>query len=597
MYRVRISKSVVVSPRRTRASVLLLSCVFSLGLAACGDDSPAEPEVDAGPDAPPDAPPPDGPMPPPTRDLIRIDYRTTRGTPYNGSTVEVPSAELFALSDTSFVTRSNCRDPEGCTYTWRDLAGAETLHRDKLVPVNSTVVSPDGKRAVMVALEQMEQCNDGELNQMVARGALQLLDLTTGGVGHEQTLRSNVWSVAAFSPSSEWYFSAPIAGNACLATLSNYRAVAAPNAPAPGIDPAAHLLRFIDPRRWLIFLGRQAGIADPLTAGSFSALAESPDRYEVTRGWVNVTYGFGELAQEVVSVPPSGPRKQTTLRDEDWFPFGSVGRWIRVCLFLDPAGHRDCRVVDAMAQVPARNFRVTITPEHPDDAVVLHAGAVVFVGPTTGGGLAVQRLDLASGRLEVLHAGAGELRMLGDGDAALLLQDGRAWFIEADREELLAESVNHVLTNFRLPNSNPSRQDELAVLALSRDNVRFTLQLLDVRSRRLATITDHLYFTPRRGLPFFLFDNCGQPWTTRHSGRVVEGLIQEPQHFYFVEEGTPATLWLVPLDLASPPRRLAQLAGNPASCHTPFSSSSGNRVGFSEDGAAGVTRVTTAPGR
>lgn len=592
MYRVIISKSRVVS--------LLLSCGFSLGLAACGDDSPAEPEVDAGPDAPPDGPSdamPDAPPMPPTRDLIRIDYRNNRGLPYLGSTVDVPSSELFSLSDGSFVTRDSCRDNEGCTYRWRDLAGAETLRRDKLTGVNSTVVSPDGKRAAMVALEQMEQCNDGELNQMVARGTLQLLDLSTGAATYEQSLRSNVWSVSAFAPASDWFFSAPISGNACMATLSNFRSIAPPYGVAPGIDPAAHFLRFIDPRRWLIFLSRQAGIADPLTANSFTALAESPDRYEVTRGWVNVTYGFGELAQEVVSVLPGGTRKQTTLRDEDWFPFGTVGRWIRVCLFLDPAGHRDCRIVDAMAQVPARNFRVTINAAHPDDAVILHAGAVVFIGPVADGSQAVQRLDLASGRLEVLHAGTGELRMLGDGDAAMLLQGNKAWFIEADREELLADNVSHVLTNFRLPNTNPSRQDELAVLALTRDDVKFTLLLLDVKSRRLAMITDNLYFSPRRGFPFFLFDNCGQPWTTRHSGRVVEGLIQEPQHFYFVEQGTPATLWLIPLDLSSAPRRLANLLGNPASCHTPFSSPSGNRVGFSEDGAAGVTRVTTAPTR
>jgi hypothetical protein len=124
---------------------------------------------------------------------------------------------------------------------------------------------------------------------------------------------------------------------------------------------------------------------------------------------------------------------------------------------------------------------------------------------------------------------------------------------------------------------------------------RFTLAILDVRTRRLATVTDTLYFTPPPGSPFaFDFnDGCGQPWTTRSGGSVIEGLFQQPQHLFFVEEGTPATLWLLPIDLSAPPRRLAELAGDPGSCHAPLTSPNGRRVGFAENGAGGTTTQIT----
>ncbi len=581
---------------------LALAVPLSISGAACGDNSPEpeEPGADAGPDGPgptPDGPLPDGPPQPPTKDLKRIDWRNTRGAPYPTAVVNVPASELYALSDNGFVTRSSCSDQQGCTYSWRDLSGAEQARREGLINVTSSIVSPDGRKALLVALAgPMQGCDDGELLHQVAAGTLQVLDLATSAVTFNLTLRSNVWSSPAFTPGSDWFFAAPIDGNACFASATGHRAVASPNAAPPGLPAGAQFVKMIDLRHWLIFFNHNLGISDPLVAGSFTAIAESPDRYEVTRGWVHAFYGFGELAQEVASVTPQGVRKQSTFRDEDWFAFGSSGRWVRVCQFLSPAGYRDCRVADALAESPARNLRVTITADHPDDAVILAGGAIVFVGPTPENTRAVYRLNLVSGQRELLHAGTGELRMLGDGEAALLVQSGTAWLIDEERDEKVADNVNHVLTNTRLPFAGFQRQDDFAVLALSKDGVTFSLAFLDVKSRKLATVTDKLYFTPRRGLPFFVFDNCGQPWTTRHGGRVVEGLAQTPQQLYFVEQGSPATLWLLPSDLSAPPRRLAELAGNPASCHTPLVSPSGTRVGFVEDFTADVARVVLSTG-
>lgn len=570
-------------------------------VVACGEV--ARPKIDAGPDgAPPIDAPPDAP--PPDPGLQRLNWRTTRGAPIATSSVIVPTAELFAVSRDGFVTRSACQDnPDAspsCTFIWHDRAGAPGVRRERLTNVTSTVASPDGLRALLVALDAFETCDNGQIAFQVARGALQLLDLATGAASFDQQLRTNLLSATAFTPLSDFFFFAPIQGTACLASSTGLRSVASPFAPPPGLATTDELGQVVDARRWLVARGSdELGLADPLTADSFRsfrAFADDANPFaDVSQSWVHVYLGFSNLAQDVVSISPTGSTRQAVLRDQDWFPFGARGRWFRVCGLLQQAeGYRNCRVVDGQGQTPPANFRATFADDHPDDAVLLDRGAVVFVGPTENGSRAVQRITLATGRLEILHPGNGTLRSLGDGAAALLLRDGAAWLIEAEREELLVEGVTHVVSAPRipLPGRLPGRQDDVAGLVVSSGTGPVTLALLDVRSRRLATVTDNLFFTRPPG-PFSFGDGCGQPWTTRNAGRVIEGFFQRPQHLFFVEEGTPATLWMVPIDLSAPPRRLAELPGGPTSCHAPLTSPDGRRIGFAENGADGTTtRIT-----
>jgi hypothetical protein len=110
-----------------------------------------------------------------------------------------------------------------------------------------------------------------------------------------------------------------------------------------------------------------------------------------------------------------------------------------------------------------------------------------------------------------------------------------------------------------------------------------------------------LFFTPPPRGGFASDDGCGQPWTTRHAGSILEGLFQQARHLFFVEQGAqgePATLWLLPIDLSAPPRRLAELTGSEASCHVPLTSPDGSRVGFAEDAPDGTTtRITLSSER
>jgi hypothetical protein len=593
-----------------------LALLFAL---ACGDESRARPLADAGSTPDPDAgtPLPDAGSPPdpdagtPVPDappdggpglLKRVDWRAVRGAPVATSTVTVSSTALFALSSDGFVTQSDCPNALGCTYTWHDLAGTPGVRRDQLSRVTATTVSSDGTRAVLVATDEVELCTDARGETPVWRGKLQLLDLATGDARFELPLRSNVWSATGFTPLTDWFFAAPIEGSACLASTTGLRSATSPFGTPPGLAEIDQFVRFVDARRWLtIRNGSNLGLADPLAPGSFQFLAEDPSRFDVTQGWVHVYLGFGNLAEEVASVPPAGPMRQTTLRDDDWFAAGSLGRWVRVCGLPKPSpdDYYNCRVVDARGEVAAVEFRVASPLIRFDDTVLLGHGAAVFVGPTDDGSRAVQRIVFATGQRDILHRGDGALRPLGDGAAALLLQDGSAWLIEAEREELVAAQVTHVVSAPQIPllARIAGHQDDVALLVSSSGKGRSTLAILDVRTRRLATVTDSLYFSQAPGAPFSFNDGCGQPWTTRNGGTVPEGLIQRPQHLFFVEEGTPAILWLLPIDLSAPPRRLAELAGDPAACHAPLTSPDGLRIGFAENGADGTTtRITLSSG-
>ena len=570
--------------------------------SAGGPDTSVPPDTGAPADAatPPDTSgSADAGVPPgaPSRPLERFDWRTARGAPVATTTTTVPTAELFALSGNGFVTRSECQD--GCTLTWRNLAGVASTQRARMSPVTVTSISPDGRRALLVALDRTEICDDGQLATQVARGVLQLLDLATGVPSFQLKLRSNTWSALGFTPSSDWFFTAPIAGNACIADTTGLRSASSPFAAPPGLAAGDEFVQMIDARRWVVIRpNADVGYADPLMPNSFQLLENDPSRWDVTRGWLHVYHGFADLAEDVLSIPPSGPMLQTALHDQDWHPFGALGPWVRVCRVLQPGGFRDCRVVDARAATPPADFRATFAPDHADDTVLLAGGAVVFVGPLDDGNRAVQRIQLATGRHEILHPGNGTLRSLGDGTAALLVQDGSAWLIDADREELVATRVSNVISVPQLPLQGrlPGRQDDVAMLVQSTEIGPRSLAILDVRTRRLATVTDSLFFVPPRGLPFSLNDTCGQPWTTRNAGGVVEGLLQAPQQLFFVElgvEGRPATIWVLPIDLSAPPRRLAELTGAPTACHAPLASPDGRRIGFAENGVNGqTTRIT-----
>jgi hypothetical protein len=587
-------------------SVLLLATCCG----ACGSDAGGRADAPAAPDAPvpdagspvPDAakPLPDAPLDAaPTGPLERLDFRDTRGPRLATTTARVPAGDLYALYEQGFVTTAGCTFPGGCTFTWFDEEGRVQRQRDKVVAVAATSASMDGRYALLLAADEVGTCGDDpESRPLVGRGTLQVLDLATAAPRFELALRTQFWSEPAFTPDSAWFFAAPVPDGQCRAPVLGRRSVVAPFGSPPGLGPEDELREVVDAHRWIAWRGTQLMVLDPFAADPDrgTVLAEGIERWDATDGWIHVYDGYSDLVQEVVSLHPTLGRKQTTLRDQDWWPFGASGRWVRVCGFLHSEHYRSCRVVDVLGEHAPVDFKVRAAPGAPEDAVLLGAsGAVVFVDGDPAAARAVERIDLATGRRDRVLDGDARLRPLGAGAAALVRQDDRLWLVEADHQELVAEHVSGLLSMPSLAGRARVRQDDLAVVVTATEPGAYTLTVLDLATRRLAMLTDRLDYAPHDQAPF-AFDDCGQPWITRVAGWPSESLGQNGRYLFFVEQATaadPGSLWLLPVDLSAAPRRLATLS-HPVYCNAPLATADGSRVAFLEDGIDGTAKVTMA---
>lgn len=578
--------------------IAIASCIL---VTACGDPTAATalPDGDAGvvvPDGSPTLPPPDGPAPPPPDApqspsfLARLDWTTTRGEPLATHTFTAPPAELFALGDASVVLRDGC-DGLGCTYTWRDDDGAPTARHERLLATTLSTVSSDGRRALLLAADEVALCDRDGARFSVARGRLQLLDLATGAAELDLALRTNAWTATAFTPDDRFFFAAPIDDGQCIASRLEYRATRAPFAAPPALGAGAELVDVVDDHRWIVIAGGRLLVVDPDAPDRSTVLSDGGDDFDATGGWIHAYAGPHTLVHDILSIAPDGTQRTTPIVvDDDWFATQSFGRWARVCGRPSPDGFRPCRVVDLLGEAPPRDVRVAHAPERRDDAVLLAAGALVYVGPAGNGQRALFRLDFATGAVGELARGDGRLFPLGEGDAALFLHDGVLLLVEAQREEQVAAGVTTVLTTPREPfvPKRGTRQRDIAWIGIATPERTLRLLALDVRTHRLALLSERAHVTARAG------DDCGQPGATRHGGGRLDGLIQDATQLYFVEEGEPATLYVLPIDLSAPPRRLATVTDADAACRPPLSSPDGARLGFLEDTVDGARVTLTA---
>jgi hypothetical protein len=538
----------------------------------------------------------------PAREIARIDWSAARGPALAAERVLVEERDVFAVHAGGFVTARGCDDAAGCELEWFDAHGGALAARARLAFPYATTVSPDARALLGVDADATGVCEpDGSV---VVDGRLELVDLASGAVLVSEAQRTNRFLAPAFSASGAWFRSDPIPGGACGADLARWRAVASPRAPAPILaDPSVYLLVELPGGRWAGYRGQSFGVADALattSAAGFEAWSEAIDGYDVAGGWLHAYDGYGDTTERVWAKAPDGRSYTKPVSDDRlWRGHGDAwGRFAVVCLDRGSARlARACEVLDVTGALPARPIEIA---DAADRLAFLGGGAALAVKTLdAGGAVRVERLDLASGARAVVHAGDGALLPLGDGAAAILHHAGGALLVEADREEALVDGpLDQVLTlpPDRTGARRPVRQASLAVIVQATDVDRRSLLVFDLETRRLATLTDRLYFAPHRDDPF-AYGDCGQPWTLRSAGQPFEQLAQQARWMAFLEVPDPAgpyPVFVVPADLSAPPRRLGDVEPNPVHCHAPLASPDGSLVVLDVDRFDGVSTLTIA---
>jgi hypothetical protein len=567
--------------------VLLAACGAG-GEAASPDARP--PVADAAtPDAgSPDAGSPDAGSPDAGPSFTVIDWHDTRGAPLAATTLTVPGGDVVATHAGGFVLGRDCAEGAGCTYEWRDLEGNAGRVRERLRPVNSSILSPDGGRLLLLELGAEGPCGAGEQRPVVAEGTLRLLDAATGAETWSRPLRTNVWSTPAFSTSGRWFGVGAIPDGACGAEEIPHAVDSLLPFPAPGVSLFAELPR----DRFVGWRGHELGVASALD-GSFVPLGVDVDVMGFGAGWFFSADGYGTSVEKITAFTLEGRLHSRTFDPEAaWRLRHAWGPWVVLCREVYTGSPETCVLVDVTGELPDRTL--IIDPAARDAVAVLGKGeSIAFLAP--GGHL--ERFDVAAAHTERVGDGPGSLHRLGDGEALLWHAGGDVILVEAGRHErLVAGDVAEVIA---LPGpvgeGRPTRQSRTALIVQTFAVETHRLWLFDYPTRRLVRLSDRAYHAPHVGSPY-AHDDCGTPRPMRSGGHPGDLLRQDARLAFFLEQpagGENAhSIWVVPLDLSGPPRRLGEAL--PTYCRSPMASPDGALVLVEVEGIGDTTSVILA---
>ena len=130
----------------------------------------------------------------------------------------------------------------------------------------------------------------------------------------------------------------------------------------------------------------------------------------------------------------------------------------------------------------------------------------------------------------------------------------------------------------------PLPQRDIAMIVRSPETGVFALDLFHLRTRQLVRLSDRIFYGPQQGWGL-ADESCGQPWVTRSVGDGSYTLTTPSRGFYFLEYAPwPEwpSLFVAPLDLSAPPRRLNRVLST-VDCHAPLLSLDGKHVGAMAD--------------
>lgn len=605
--------------RGVRFSRLTLLALLTLGALACpGPGVP--PGMDGGPDStdpdagPADAGSPDGGSPdaglvdagtpdaglPPPGDggVVLLDWLTQRGT----ALTPVVEAELpgraFALSDTAYALESDC-DAGICTYSWYSDGGALLRRHASLSPVATDSVSTDGTKFAAVEVTDRFVCTAMGPSAPLVEGTWGLYDGLTGErlVAHGPLVADPGVITSVFTrhgtivrrdrhdrATCELVETTPLLTTPPFTTPEVLAATPSdPSFPPYVEDDTADGQLIITTRSGL---DTPLGIARPRDPASFLVLDGDHRLWRQSGGVVHVLGGWPYSRVTSLQVP-ARQRIDTALpaMEADFTSVVISRRWVMTCAQGAP-GQRRCDAVDGFGMHPRRS--TVAGPALP--ALAGGLGAAAYRTPDGG----LEHLDLVSGARTTLDVPATTVRAAGLGDAFLLSDAERAWGLTRGAPFRLGERVRAL---YRGASEVEHPQSDVVFIVSSNDTgSRTFLDIWNVKEGRVARVSDQLFFNPPFNLPFTADSQCAAPGFLRSLGSPVASASQPGRwiHFtHFVPAAQPKIqVLVVPSDLSSPPRLLAEL--EPDQCSPPLVSPSGRRVWLPVVTNSGV-RVVLAP--
>ena len=529
--------------------------------------------------------------------IVRLDWRSQRGPDLAVQSTDIGAADqLFAVRSDGFVARTGCDTVTGeCTYRWLTRAGGLVREGRPWVPLYSqTPVSPDAASLLVVASTGGATCGPLDDEQPLVAGEALLVDIESGQtrasfpgyVGHP-------WPELPFTSKGGWFRLLPLDGDMCGSDAEQMWRARPPYDSAPAYERNLIVNDELPDGRWIAIKNRLAlGFVSPDQPGSFDVVARDMESYWYQGGWVNAF--SREPVVEVLSADAAGGRHAWTVPpDEEWYALTAWGRWIVLYGRLDSTTIlRPYRVHD-MAGVHA-DVDFALRAPRPTQGIALASGSDLLVAASIDeqGVERTMRFDLRTGARDTIADHGMKLVPLGDGEAVVVHDADRALLVERGEVQEIARGVVVAVygTTHDGTSTLPLPQRDLAMVVRAPAVGEYALDVFNLRTRRLVTLSDRLFWAPTLGAP--PGDLCGQPWVARPAGAPIHTWTTPARTLYFVEYPTAvgdATLFVAPLDLSAPPRALASMV--PAYCHAPLQSRDGTLT------AAAIDGFDTAPRR
>lgn len=567
--------------------------------AACNVPDPrpdgGTPPGDAGPpDAgEPDAGEPDAGEPdagdPDAGAITVLDWRAVRGADLETTALPVGlEDELFGMTSTGLIVQSGC-DGGTCDYVWLQPDGGVQQPARALRPAfNAPPANATGKRLLMIEAPSFSSCTYKDGPFPIVSGGLHLLDTETGApLTTLPKFQTHPWGETQFTAMGRWFRPAPMVGGVCGSFDEELRRVEAPFEVAPAW--AKHLLveDELPDGRWVALDNNTSalGFVDPEEPGSFDAIAADVQSWYVRDGW---TYAFERSpVRRIAAVAPDGTRREhVPSLDEGWYPVTTSGRWIALREWINTVDSRRYWILDAHGEFPGVRFYIQGGRVGEGLHLIGAEDLVLVTTPDEHGNVAPRLFDLRTGALEHLADTAHRGVTLGEGEAAIAFDQDRALLIERGRIQTVVEGRITDVYAASLPGTAlPLPQRDIAMIVRSPELGVYALDLFHLRARQLVHLSDRIFYGPQHGWGL-ADESCGRPWVTRSVGDGSSTLTTPSRAFYFLQyepwpQGT--SLYVAPLDLSAPPRRLSTVPST-VECHAPLLSLDGTRVGAMADG-------------